>query len=311
MKNLSGKSLLGIAVLAFIGILAGYLAGWAVWWIYGRIQVLLQIEFPYAALQSPPTIYLVAWSVLGIFFFPFFLGGIFWRGAGGKRPETKTYAQPSDVSKENEKSALRYHTIAKELQLTEGSLSNGVVENLSEAVMRNPTDWEWQYELAEVHMLRGQASTGQEKNSEYAMAKNNFQQLAANFPESAGYGNCLIYAGLLSYELKLPQEAEQYLHDAIDLIIGRRRERRNSDSARYREATYHLEYLYLLLGKVQEELQKKDKAIASYHSAFPSYSPAEHHVFVDKGNITILDRSDSSVLTVRIRPPEPSCLMGI
>jgi len=55
-------SLVGMVVGGAVG---GYFAGWIIWLLFGQIQLMLGMDFPYAALYTPPLIYQIGWIVYG------------------------------------------------------------------------------------------------------------------------------------------------------------------------------------------------------------------------------------------------------
>lgn len=60
-----------IVLFLVVGAVLGYFAGYVVWIIFGQIQLLVGIAFPYAALLPPPLIYQIAWTIMGALAFPF------------------------------------------------------------------------------------------------------------------------------------------------------------------------------------------------------------------------------------------------
>jgi len=61
-----GALLILIGIVAF-GAVLGFIGGHAVWFIYGQIQLLLGVYYPYAAMFGPPVYYQIAWTILGAF----------------------------------------------------------------------------------------------------------------------------------------------------------------------------------------------------------------------------------------------------
>lgn len=69
----SGRTLLRFIGFITIGAILGYAASWVTWWLFGQIQLLVHIDFPYAAIYPPPLEYQIAWTVGGpllLFFKP-------------------------------------------------------------------------------------------------------------------------------------------------------------------------------------------------------------------------------------------------
>ena len=71
MNRVTAGASLGLVGIIALGAILGYVGGWVVWWLFGQIQLLLQIDFPYCAMYSPPLYYQVAWIILGAIALPF------------------------------------------------------------------------------------------------------------------------------------------------------------------------------------------------------------------------------------------------
>jgi len=65
MQKKTGRGILGLFAMIAIGAVGGYIVGWVIWWAYGQIQLMLHVDFPYAALYSPPILYQIGWTVFG------------------------------------------------------------------------------------------------------------------------------------------------------------------------------------------------------------------------------------------------------
>ena len=60
------KTAPGLILFILIGAVLGYIGGWAVWWLFGQLQLFLHVDFPYCAIYTPPSLYQIAWTVFGI-----------------------------------------------------------------------------------------------------------------------------------------------------------------------------------------------------------------------------------------------------
>ncbi len=121
-------------LLVVFGIVGGYVGGWVVWFLFGRVQVLMGVSFPYAAIYAAPTLYQIAWTTLGAILF-----GLI--GAGGIvedhersrnrviRPRLKSAIPVKDFSiEEEEQHFLEIANRRKALQISEDQAARGATK---------------------------------------------------------------------------------------------------------------------------------------------------------------------------------------
>ena len=66
MMKQKTSSVSSFIIATMIGAVLGFVGGHIVWFIFGQIQLIIGISFPYAAFLGPPIYYQIGWVIFGV-----------------------------------------------------------------------------------------------------------------------------------------------------------------------------------------------------------------------------------------------------
>jgi tetratricopeptide (TPR) repeat protein len=282
----AGRTLLWFVLIIVIGAVFGFVGGWIVWYIFGQIQIFLHLEFPYAAMYSPPLLYEAAWTIGLPIYLLFQLGK-------GRRNVKRLPSRP--MQKSTVMQQLERTTEAKEFERKQNQ------QQMELQIEQSPDDADLHLKLARtLRPATAYVPLRLRRNEEVLRAEAEYSKAIQLKPNMA---DAHLELGMLYYShmwdvaqgqrealaLKAEKELREAIridpsiseaHKALALVLRflSRREEAIEELVKTLQLKPSDKLALFWLGTILQDLGKTEESTSSFRQIFTEYEPSLHKI---------------------------------